>query len=167
MYITLTDFPNYSVDEQGNVKNNKTNYILKWQYLPSGYAYIKVKHPITRKQTILLIHRLVAEAFIPNPHHLPEINHKDENKLNNTVENLEWCTRQYNLSYGTRLNRIKENTERIKPVECIETGEVFSSGHEVEIKLGIKNVVRACRGERKSAGGYHWRFRCSTPKTNT
>jgi len=62
-----------------------------------------------------MIHRLVAEAFIPNPDNLPEVNHKDENKMNNCVDNLEWCTTRYNLNYGTRNERIgKSNSLSLK-----------------------------------------------------
>lgn len=52
------------------------------------------------------IHRIVAMAFIPNPNNLPQVNHKDENKKNNRLENLEWCTPRYNMEYGTRMNKI-------------------------------------------------------------
>lgn len=52
------------------------------------------------------IHRIVATAFIPNPNNLPQVNHKDENKKNNHLENLEWCTPKYNMEYGTRMNKI-------------------------------------------------------------
>ena len=79
--------------------------ILKQFYDSDGYCCVNLcdaKNGIKGKLT--KIHRLVAKAFIDNPNKLPEINHKDENKRNNRVENLEWCTTQYNLTYGNRLN---------------------------------------------------------------
>lgn len=67
------------------------------------------------------IHRLVAEAFIPNPKNLPEVNHKDENKQNNCVDNLEWCSKEYNANYGTRVQRIKQNFPDSFPVFIYDT----------------------------------------------
>ena len=61
-----------------------------------------------KKRKTMYIHRLVAQAFIPNPDNLPCVNHKDENPSNNNVDNLEWCTQKYNCNYGTRVNRIME-----------------------------------------------------------
>lgn len=75
-------------------KNRKT-FINNKGYL---IVNIKGKH--------FLVHRLVAQAFIPNPNNLPQINHKDENKLNNKVDNLEWCTAKYNSNYGTKPYKI-------------------------------------------------------------
>lgn len=67
------------------------------------------------------IHRLVAEAFIPNPKNLPEVNHKDENKQNNCIDNLEWCSKEYNANYGTRVQRIKQNFPDNFPVFIYDT----------------------------------------------
>ena len=80
-----------------------------------GYCYISLYKDFKSKE--YRMHRLVAEAFIPNPNNLPEVNHIDENKLNNEIENLEWCTRQYNNSYGTRGKRIGA-TKRKNSLNC-------------------------------------------------
>lgn len=68
-------------------------------------GYIKVTLCKNNKTSFLSIHRLLAIAFIPNPNNFPQINHKDENKQNNNLNNLEWCTCKYNINYGTRTKR--------------------------------------------------------------
>lgn len=80
----------YSVSNLGNVKSEYTNKLLK----PSvdRFGYVRFSATKNKKQKTLRIHRLVAEIFIPNPNNLPQVNHKDGNKLNNTIFNLEWCT---------------------------------------------------------------------------
>lgn len=80
--------------------------ILKPQ-ISKGYYYVRLCNSGFWKS--ILVHRLVAQAFIPNTHDLPEINHKDENKLNNCSHNLEWCTRQYNVNYGDRSRKFSES----------------------------------------------------------
>ena len=72
-----------------------------------GYAEVALWKNSSRK--LYMVHRLVAEAFIPNPNNLPQVNHKDENKKNNQVDNLEWCTQAYNNIYGTRLERVRQS----------------------------------------------------------
>lgn len=135
-----------------------------------GYANVGLSlcGKLKRKQ----IHRLVAEAFIPNPNELPQINHKDENRGNNTLENLEWCTAKYNVNYGHHNEKIsksrhsekskkqwREAIEKTKKkVMCIDTGEVFDSTTEAEKATGAKhsNISFVCLGKRKRAGGYRW-----------
>ena len=108
------------------------------------------------------IHRLVAETFIPNPKALREINHKDEDKTNNCVDNLEWCNRVYNANYGTGVERCAK--KKMKPVEMMDNQcnviQVFNSALEAERKTGIsrKRISYVCLGKSKSAGGYKWRF---------
>lgn len=72
-----------------------------------GYCYVRLNNCGNWKDK--QIHRLVAQAFIPNPDNLPEINHKDEIKINNYVENLEWCTREYNVNYGNRSEKFSKS----------------------------------------------------------
>ena len=107
------------------------------------------------------IHRLVAEAFIPNPDNLPCINHKDENKENNSVENLEWCDYSYNANYGTRTKRAKEKQfgDRFVVIN-LDTGEVYKTPKDASRSTGIHNdsISRVCKGKSKTAGGYRWRY---------
>ena len=107
-----------------------------------------------KKRKAHLVHRLVAKAFIPNPDQLCEVNHKDENKLNNTVNNLEWCNSEYNCNYGMR------NKKLSKPVICIETGIVYPSILDAGKQTGINHthLGDVARGKRKTAGGYHWKY---------
>lgn len=107
------------------------------------------------------IHRLVAKAFIPNPNNLPEVNHKDENRYNNRVENLEWCTPLYNTNYGTG----KARRGRKCWVPVIGTDEegnehLFSSMREAAEKTGVKraNISNCCLGVIHHTGGYKWRY---------
>lgn len=106
------------------------------------------------------IHRLVAEAFIENIKGLPQINHKDENKANNCVNNLEWCDSKYNMNYGTRSN--KTIIARGTPVKCIETNIRYPSAREAGRQTNIyaSSISRCCNNKYgfKTAGGFHWKY---------
>ena len=127
----------YQVSNLGRVKSverkvwcerNKSFKVLKERILKlwkSNCGYLRVVLCIDSKTRYHSIHRLVAEAFIPNPDSLPQVNHKDEDKTNNRIENLEWCSGEYNRNYGTRNERIK--TTQGKPVLCVETGVIYPS----------------------------------------
>ena len=105
MMEIIRDYPNYSINELGDVFNNKTGLRLK-QTIKKGYYLVYLYNENGRK--CFLVHRLVATIFIPNPYDLPEVNHKDENPLNNCVENLEWCSPKYNCNYGTHGDKVRQ-----------------------------------------------------------
>lgn len=140
----------YQISNTGKVKGLKRNKILK-PVIQKGYLYIHLCKQC--KDKAHLLHRLVAKTFIPNPDNLPEVNHKDENKLNNNVENLEWCDSKYNANYGTR------NKRRGKPIQCIETGVIYWGAREMERQIGIKhNSIAFAIKNGTRAGGYHWQY---------
>ena len=149
-YEGLYQVSNYgSVKSLGNSKTRKEK-VLKPFNTTKGYLQVELSKQGKRKN--YYIHRLVAQAFLQNPNNLPEINHKDEDKTNNHVTNLEWCDRKYNINYGT----LKEKLS--KPVICIETGKIYTSTMEVERQLGYFQtyIASVCNGKRKTAYKFHW-----------
>lgn len=160
IWKNIEGFKEYSVSNFGNIRNNKTGRVLKPRKHTGGY--VRVILCKDKKHCDYYIHRLVAQAFISNPANLPEVNHKDENKLNNCVDNLEWCDRVYQVNYGTyherMVNTQRKTSKYSKSVKCVETGVVYASMHEAERETGIlyTSICRAVNGEQNTAGGYHW-----------
>ena len=149
------------IDSRGRKRNEK---ILSPTPINGGYLHLNLYK--NGKKKPYLIHRLVAEAFLPNPDNLPVVNHKDENKLNNNVENLEWCSVEYNNKYGTRQERItkklKGKKKAHKKILCVETGEIFIGSQDVIDKMihnGTSSVIRNnLRGRTKKAYGYTFKY---------
>lgn len=161
----------YQISSWGRVKS--MNYLKtgkeKIRSLNNGKdGYLLINLSKNGESKRFRVHRLVAMAFIPNPDNLPEVNHKDENKLNNCVSNLEWCTAKYNQNYGTCRKRILEkviNGKCSKTVlQCDLDGNIiaeYPSGKEVKRKLGFCNslISMCCSGKYKYAYGYIWRYK--------
>lgn len=104
MYKVIKDYPNYAVNEDGTVKNIKTERILQTYPDKGGYQQVYLYNKSGRK--VKLVHRLVAESFIPNPFNYTQVNHKDENPANNRLDNLEWCSPEYNSNFGNHCLKI-------------------------------------------------------------
>ena len=153
----------YEVSDIGRVKSLKhgKERILKPKKTHGGYLLVTLCKD-GRHKTIT-VHRLVATAFISNPSNLETINHKDEDKTNNTISNLEWMSKKDNINYGTRNKRVAEALSKQVKMFDKKTGELletFPSTREAERITGIaqQSISKCCLGKRKSAGCYIWKY---------
>ena len=137
----------------GHVKN-KHGRILKPEYSNKGYACVILRKNGNNHK--FRVHRLVAELFIPNPNDLPEVNHKDENKANNEVSNLEWCTHKENMN--SYVGNHPDGIGYEKAIYCFDLDEYFKSASEAAVHTGVcrTSIVKACRGQLSQAGGKWW-----------
>ena len=145
-------FEGYFVTPCGRVWSYKSNRFLKPNIHSNGYEVIHFR----AKGKKYLVHRLVAETYLPNPNHYPIINHKDENKHNNCVSNLEWCTYAYNLTYnGLKIrNAHKTGTSVVR----VEDNKEYYSIRAAARDNGIQktSIIRALKNKNFMANGYHW-----------
>lgn len=173
----------YWVSNTGLVKGRKGE--LKQRVLDRGYRSISLEKGSRNKgervSKCALVHRLVAEAFIPNPHDYPQVNHKDENPSNNRADNLEWCTAKYNMNYGngakTRHSKIDYSTQERKDLarkngakttckgvlQINKKGEIvaeYKSIHDAYRATRIHHIGDVANGSkiRSTAGGFSWAF---------
>jgi hypothetical protein len=148
----------YKISNYGRVKNIKTGRILKSHLNPDGYPIIGLFKD--GKQQNIFMHRLVAIAFVENPNNFPFVNHKDENKRNYNIDNLEFCTCKYNLNYGNAQER-KVEKSLVPVVQKTKSGEVIKihkSMNQAERDTGVphNNISICVSGKLKTAGGYIW-----------
>lgn len=156
----------YQVSNMGRVRSLTRNIILKSKIERNGYERVKLS--VNNIPKNYYIHRMVANAFIPNPDNLPQVNHKDENKLNNCVGNLEWCDSKYNINYGTgnkKRQLSNTNGKLSKPVLQYTLEGIFikewKSTRDVQRNLGFDhaNISECCRNIIKSAHDYLWKYK--------
>lgn len=166
-------FEDYEVSNMGRLRSYKKGgvRILKQSPNKKGYPSVKLCNPGIEQP--LRVHRLVAQAFIPNPENKPQVNHIDGDKTNNTVYNLEWATNTENIQHAISmgLNTPPKNTprwgkdnHRSKPVHMIDRNgklvKTFPAVREAsrEMKVDSGSVSRCCAGRCKTARGYIWSF---------
>lgn len=148
----------YGITSCGKVWSYRTKKFLKPYMAGSdcSYQYVHLTKDGTTKN--FRVHRLVAQAYIPNPNNLPEVNHRDQIKTHNFISNLEWCDRNYNHHYGDQIERARKT--RGKPVYCLETDKIYDSQKIAAAELGLDqgNISKVCRGILSHTGGYHFNF---------
>ena len=158
-FVKIEGFKKYEVSNLGKVRNIKTGRILKPWITKDGYLMYGLYGYDKRKK--LYLHRIIATAFIDNPEGKPCVNHIDENKLNNDLSNLEWCTAKENNVHGTRTKRVAEKlSQKVIQLDLNDNVlNVFKSMVQAERETGIPNgnISSCCNGKLKSAGGFKWR----------
>lgn len=147
---TIEGFPGYSVSSLGNVASVKNHETKLLTPTDNGNEYLQVALANGGKTYRRYVHRLVALAFLSSPEKGFEVNHKDGNRRNNYVSNLEWCTHKRNV----------RQSSVPKKVYCIETGEIFDSITIAASVAGtsFSNLSCVLNGRSKTAKGCHWRF---------
>lgn len=173
---TIENYPDYMVSSIGRVKSfkNGKEKLLKTSADKDGYLSVTLckKGKVKRFR----VHRLVAQAFIPNLNNLPIINHKNQIVNDNRVENLEWCTVEYNNNYADRNKKVaiasrnkmsgrygKKSNKSLPVLQYTKDGELVKKWDcitDVERELGIKHqdISKCCKGKQKSAGNYVWKY---------
>lgn len=157
----IEEFPNYAVSNLGRVKNLSTGRILKQSVDRHGYKFLALSNNGISKTR--RVHTLVATYFLPKDSSKYQVNHKDENPLNNSVDNLEWCDDKYNSNYGTR--SVRSGIKRRKGIEMLSLGgellREFSTLKEAAqyINGTFSNIAYCCQGKYNQAYGYKWRYK--------
>lgn len=153
----------YLITNTGRVISLKNNKMKELGLYDNNYGYLNVILYIQGKSRPKKVHRLVAEAFIPNPNNFPCVNHKDENRHNNFVENLEWCTHLYNNHYGKRIERIQNKLSK-KVYQYDYNNNLikkWKSASEIQRELGYcqTSICSCCNNKRISAYGFLWKYK--------
>lgn len=152
---------NYEVSNCGNIRRVGAKQNRKIQDNGKGYKCLILR--INGESKTHYVHRMVAEMFIPNPNNLEQVNHKDEDKSNNNIDNLEWISKQDNLAYGTRNERSAKGRSIVVHQYDLEGNYInsYPSAREASRQTNINqgSISKCCKGERKTAGGYIFKYK--------
>lgn len=153
----------YQISNQGRVYSVKRNKFRIPQKMNNGYLLVVLYKDGKGKN--YLVHRLVAQTFIKNPQNLQEVNHINEDKTDNRVENLEFCDKIYNMNYGTRTQRQKEKVSK-KVLQFTKQGEFVKEYPSImeasrQTNINHSNISQCCRGNKNNshAGGFLWKYK--------
>jgi len=159
-YVHVEGYENlYMINKEGKVWNVTWNREIK---VTKGQRYMRVKLRKDGKRKTVDLHRILAIAFVENPHNKPFVNHIDENGFNNELSNLEFVTHQENLNHGTaqarRADKIKKKVEQYSlEGELLTTFDSIKDAGETT-NIHRTSITKVCLGARKSAGGYIWKY---------
>lgn len=156
----VKEYINYEVNQFGEIRHKKRKKILKPRSNNGGYQYVNFK--INGKNTNFAVHRIVANAFIPNPNGYTEVNHKDYDKTNNYVNNLEWVSSSQNKQHSylkkeNKKSRGKAVNQYTKDGVFIKTFETITDAAE-ELGCCVAAISNCCLGRAKTSQGFRWSF---------
>lgn len=177
IWKTIEKYPDYMVSNFGRVKRKGNANLRKEKILKTSKnsgGYLKVVLSKKGHTKTFFVHRLVALSFLPNPNNYPQINHKDENKENNRIDNLEWCTSKYNSNYGTVKERTVKSLKskgiynKLAKVSSKKICQIDIDGNVVKVWNSMAeakqqgfddtSICRCCKGKYKKHKGYIWKY---------
>ena len=161
-------YPDYLIYNDGKIYSKKTNKFLTPFKKSTGYYAVNL-YNFNGEPKMFFVHRLVAEAFLENPNNYNNINHKDEDKSNNSLSNLEWCDHSYNENYGTKKQREMQTKTETKKINGRKKNGQFDLNNNFirewdslteaskQLNISIGNISSVIHNKRNQAGGFIWK----------